>query len=165
MTSKLARTILITLILLMPILLWVFKTEQLQSLSAYALSASVVAFYRAMHLFGSWLFLIEGQKFRRHIDMVTGVSMGMILVIDMYLSQTVHNIFTASTMVLALISIIYYSDKKYLATNIMISVCAAGAFILGLLLPMKSSILWGEFFAMFCIAVSRARRVWIHENA
>lgn len=164
MTSKLARTILILLILLMPILIWATKIEQLPSLSAYALSPNAI-YYRAMHLFGSWLFLIEGQKFRRHLDMVTGICMGFILIVDMYFSGTVHNIFTASTMGLASFGIIYYSHWRYLGTNILISACAIAAFLLGLLLPYTSSIFWGEVFAMFCIGVSRARRVWISPSA
>lgn len=164
MTSKLARTILILLILLMPILLWATKIEQLPSLSAYALSPNAL-YYRAMHLFGSWLFLVEGQKFKRHLDMLTGICMGFILIVDVYFSQIFHNIFTAATMGLAVLSIIYYSDFRNLGTNIMIATSALAAFLLGLYLPYTSSVFWGEVFAMFCIAVSRARRVWLYERA
>lgn len=161
MTSKGSRLTLIGLILLMPILLWVTKLEPMQSMSAFAFATNAF-FYRAMHVLGSWLFIIEGQKFNRKWDLAAGISMGLILIFDMYNTLWAHNGFTVLTMALANVSMIYYADKKHRPAAIVLAGIADMFFILGLTTDVH--LFLAEMVAMVCIAVSRARRAIFGPN-
>lgn len=161
MNNRLTRTTLMILTLVMPLVLWFTRTEDFPSMSAFA-NAENNPFYHAMHVFGSWFFLLMGAAYRRNWYYWTGFGMGGILFTNMYLVQTVHNIVTATTMGLAVLCMIVYSNQRNMVSNIVMASLAVIIFILGFLTN-TVHLFFAEWFAMFLIAVSMIRRIYYRD--
>tara|TARA_R110000822_G_scaffold36734_11_gene103234 strand:+ start:1223 stop:1711 length:489 start_codon:yes stop_codon:yes gene_type:complete len=162
MNSKLTRTLLMIGTLLMPLILWWTRDVDLKSMSAYA-NANNNFYYHAMHTLGSWFFILNGTAKRRNLYYWVGFGMGGILITNMYVVQTVHNVVTAITMGLAVASMIWYSSKKNMVSNIFMSALAVGVFVLGFLVD-SVHLFFAEWFAMFIIAVHMVKKVHLDEE-
>jgi hypothetical protein len=157
MNSKLTRFTLISLTLLMPIILWLTRIEDFPSMSAFANAPNVI-WYHAMHLFGSWFFLLNGAAQKRSLDYFIGFSMGAILLTNMYVYPTIHNIFTGLTIVLAVTSMNVYSSVRNRYRNISLSILAVVGFLIGYLTPVYSIFL-GEWITMACVSLHMMKRI------
>jgi len=162
MNSKQTRTILMILTLLMPLILWWTRTDDLKSMSAYANSGNNF-YYHAMHMFASWFFLLQGAAKRRNLYYWIGFGMGGILLTNMYVVPTVHNVVTAITLGTAVASMVFYSTKHNMSSNILMSVLAIGIFVLGYLVD-SVHLFFAEWFSMLVIAVHMIKKVYIDKE-
>lgn len=119
-------------------------------------------FYHAMHVFGSWFFILQGAARRRNLYYWVGFGMGGILFTNMYIIQSIHNIVTATTMGLAVATMMFYSNSRNMSANIFASVLAVGIFVLGFLID-SVHLFFAEWIAMAIIAVTMIRRVHLNE--
>lgn len=149
------------LTLVMPFILWTTRNQDFPSMSAFA-NADNNPFYHAMHVFGSWFFILQGAAKRRNLYYWVGFGMGGILFTNMYIIQTVHNIVTAMTMGLAVGCMVFYSSRKNMAANIIMATLAVSVFIVGFLTNIFH-LFFAEWFAMFIIAVHMIKKVHLDD--
>jgi len=157
MNSKLTRFTLISLTLLMPIILWLTRIEDFPSMSAFADAPNVI-WYHAMHLFGSWFFLLNGAAQKRNLDYFVAFGMGGILLTNMYMYPTIHNIFTGATIALAITAMNVYSSARNRYINVSLSIIGAVGFLVGYLTPVYNTFL-GEWITMACVSIHMMRRI------
>lgn len=126
-------------------------------MSAFADAPNVI-WYHAMHLFGSWFFILNGAAQKRNLDYFVGFSMGGILLTNMYVYPTIHNIFTGMTILLAVIAMNVYSSERNRYVNVSLSILAVVGFLVGYLTPVYTTF-WGEWITMLCVAFHMMKRI------
>lgn len=155
--NKIILTILLLATLLCAMLLWETKEEWMPSMSAFALSNNV-SWYILMHccmiLFWFW----DSSAHYRPMSSFIGFANIGILAFNMYDDRWLHNGFTFLTVLLAVISLIYYSSKKNKPHNYFIGGVVAIIFVLGLTTSLH--LFLAEAIVIFCIGVGKLREIW-----
>ena len=152
---KAVSTILITLTILCSIMVSVTATEHLKSLSAYALSENVL-WYRLMHLSAVMFFMLNTDK--NKYNLYIGFGMGLILAFDMYHFQTIHNLVTVGTLVLAAYSLVEVVKGLVRSQMLFIGVAAVLVFCVGYFTNFRH--LTAEIIAMAVLMNGKLLEVW-----
>lgn len=152
---KLISTILVSFSIVSAIMVSLTASEQLGSLSAYALADNVL-WYRLMHLSAVMYFMLNIDKNR--FNLFIGIGMGLILAFDMYQFQTLHNIITASTLALAAYSLIKVVRGFERSQMIFLGVAAVGVFCVGYFTNFRH--LTAEIIAMATIMNGKLIETW-----
>lgn len=144
--------------ILSAITLWLTRTEYFPSLSSFA-NANNQIFYYLCLLGSSWFFILNGAKRDNNLDYWVGFGMGGILLTNMYIMPTAHNIVTGLTLALAVFNIIYETTKKERIVNTFLGAGAVGIFCVGYFTSFN--FLFAEVIAMAFIATGMIRGIWV----
>lgn len=143
-------------------LLWVTRSEYLDSLSAFALSDNLV-FYNLMHVSMLSFFMLNAQDYYRFnknfiLELLVGFGFGMILSFDMYNNLILHDIFTVGTMLLAGFTLIRNSNG--FETHVMwaLSSIAVVVFLLGFFISTIHHLL-AEIIAISALSIGKLREI------
>lgn len=157
MNSREIRTILLISSLISGVLLYVTADVKYNSLSAFVKSENVI-FYNAMHMFASWFFMLNAAKTNNKLDYMVSISIGSVLMVDMYNHLIAHNILAALTLLLACFNIVHNSYKKRKIFNIALSIFSITIFLVSFYTNFH--FLKAELLSMFCISFTMIRRMW-----
>jgi len=160
MNIKLLRTVLSSVSIVSAVLVWLTRTRPLESLSAFALEDNAI-YYRIMHISASLFFILGGRINR--MDYYLSFGMALILAFDMYHYPIIHNTVTGATLLLACLSLIYYSKGFERSLMWFLSGVAVGVFTIGYFSP-SLHLLLAEIIAMACIMCGKLRENWAKHN-
>jgi hypothetical protein len=156
MAEKIIKTILTVVSITSAILLWVTREEWLPSLSAFALSTNVL-WYRTMHISAIIFCTIDGA--RRKSSYFLAFGMSLILIFDMYHHTLIHNIATASTLLLACILLLVENKGFERIVMVPIVLSAVLFFSVGYF-NSTFHFLMAEILALGCIYIGKLREIW-----
>lgn len=153
---KTISTILISITIISAIMVSISATEQLNSLSAYALSDNVL-WYRLMHLTAVMFFMLNIYK--NKYNLYIGFLMALILAFDMYHYPIIHDVVTASALALAGFSLISVAKGFTRIQMMFISIVAIIIFCLGYFNNTVHHLL-AEIIAMSAIMNGKLLEIW-----
>lgn len=155
---KLLKTILLSITFISAALLWITRSEYMDSLSAFALSENA-RFYRLMHISAAFFFLVNALDFKKYAtEYALAGGMALILIFDMYNDPVLHYVFTVATLLTACVTLIINSHlKKWLSYSI--TVAAVVVFLVGRT-PLLH-FLFAEVIAMALIASGKLTEIYI----
>ncbi len=139
-------------------LLWFSREEWLPSQSAFA-GTKYQIWYILMHTSIFFSFLLSGIYFRKFYYYIVSLGVLGILAFDMHVYPMLHNISTAFTLFVAVLSLIFDSPKRERPYQIFLGCFAAGIFGVGLWEDTFHLFL-AEVFAELGIGVMLLRRIW-----